>query len=193
MVEQIAELEAEIAQALDSHPDGEIFRSFFRSRASVSAPRRCWRRSATAAPATRTAMRSPPRPGTPQSPSSPETQDRQVPMGVQQALTQRARLAGAQQPPLESLGRRPVRQRPRPRTQAHPGATHPRSCVEPHRVELLAAPHPLRPATTQRAATARHRHDPNPDGPPARPRRYPADARRRRHRNRGPQGRAPSV
>ena len=35
MVEQISELEAEIAQALDSHPDGELFRSFFRSRASV--------------------------------------------------------------------------------------------------------------------------------------------------------------
>jgi hypothetical protein len=35
MVEQIGELEAEIADALDAHPDGEIFRSFFRSRDSV--------------------------------------------------------------------------------------------------------------------------------------------------------------
>jgi hypothetical protein len=35
MVEQIRELEAEIAAALDAHPDGEIFRSFFRSRNSV--------------------------------------------------------------------------------------------------------------------------------------------------------------
>jgi transposase len=35
MVEQIAELESEISQALDAHPDGEIFRSFFRSRESV--------------------------------------------------------------------------------------------------------------------------------------------------------------
>jgi transposase len=35
MVKQIAELESEIAQALDAHPDGEIFRSFFRSRESV--------------------------------------------------------------------------------------------------------------------------------------------------------------
>ncbi|MGH2882565.1 MAG: IS110 family transposase, partial [Solirubrobacteraceae bacterium] len=38
MVEQIAELEAEIAQALDAHPDGEIFRSFFRRRESVICP-----------------------------------------------------------------------------------------------------------------------------------------------------------
>jgi hypothetical protein len=35
MVEQITELEREIAEALDAHPDGEIFRSFFRSRDSV--------------------------------------------------------------------------------------------------------------------------------------------------------------
>ena len=35
IVGEIAELEAEISQALDAHPDGEIFRSFFRSRESV--------------------------------------------------------------------------------------------------------------------------------------------------------------
>jgi len=35
MVEQISGLQSEIADALDAHPDGEIFRSFFRSRDSV--------------------------------------------------------------------------------------------------------------------------------------------------------------
>ena len=35
MTEQIRELEAEIAEALRAHPDGEIFRSFFRSPNSV--------------------------------------------------------------------------------------------------------------------------------------------------------------
>jgi len=35
MVKQIAELEAEIAAALRAHPDGEIFRSFFRSPNAV--------------------------------------------------------------------------------------------------------------------------------------------------------------
>jgi transposase len=35
MVTQITELEREISEALDAHPDGEIFRSFFRSRGSV--------------------------------------------------------------------------------------------------------------------------------------------------------------
>jgi transposase len=35
MVEQIGELETEIADALHAHPDGEIFSSFFRSRDSV--------------------------------------------------------------------------------------------------------------------------------------------------------------
>jgi transposase len=38
MIEQIAGLEAEIAQRLDAHPDGEIFRSFFRRRESVICP-----------------------------------------------------------------------------------------------------------------------------------------------------------
>lgn len=35
MVEQITQLETEIARALDTHPDGNIFRSFFVSRESV--------------------------------------------------------------------------------------------------------------------------------------------------------------
>jgi transposase len=35
---QIAALESDIAQALDAHPDGELFRSFFRSRNSVICP-----------------------------------------------------------------------------------------------------------------------------------------------------------
>jgi transposase len=35
MVGQIAELDAQIARDLEAHPDGEIFRSFFRSRNSV--------------------------------------------------------------------------------------------------------------------------------------------------------------
>jgi len=35
MVKQIGELESEVSQSLDIHPDGEIFRSFFRSRDSV--------------------------------------------------------------------------------------------------------------------------------------------------------------
>jgi transposase len=35
LIEQIAGLEAEIAEALDAHPDGEIFRSFFRRRESI--------------------------------------------------------------------------------------------------------------------------------------------------------------
>jgi transposase len=35
MVAQIAGLDAQIARALDAHPDGEIFRSLFRSRTSV--------------------------------------------------------------------------------------------------------------------------------------------------------------
>jgi transposase len=35
MVQQITQLDGEITEALDAHPDGEIFRSFFRRRDSV--------------------------------------------------------------------------------------------------------------------------------------------------------------
>jgi transposase len=38
IVGRIARFESEIAQALDAHPDGEIFRSFFRRRESVICP-----------------------------------------------------------------------------------------------------------------------------------------------------------
>jgi transposase len=41
MVEQIRELEREIREALDAHPDGEIFRSFFRSPDSVICAATC--------------------------------------------------------------------------------------------------------------------------------------------------------
>ncbi len=41
IVAQIAELESEIAEALDAHPDGEIFRSFFHSPHSVICAATC--------------------------------------------------------------------------------------------------------------------------------------------------------
>jgi hypothetical protein len=104
LVEQIRELQSEIADALEAHPDGEIFRSFFRSRESVicdpalrdrglprplSAPRRDRRRQ---------------RPGTGRGRIG-QTQERQVPLGMQQTPTQRARHARAQHPPVEPIGR----------------------------------------------------------------------------------------
>ena len=71
MVKQITALEAEISQALDAHPDGEIFRSFFRSRDSVICAATSSRRSVTAAPAIHTATRSPPMAARRRSPRSP--------------------------------------------------------------------------------------------------------------------------
>ena len=82
---------------------------------------------------------------------------------------------------------------PRPRPRPPPRAPHPRPRLVPHRLALLARPHPVRPRPPPRPATPHHRHHPNPVGPPARPRRHPADGRRRRHRHGGPQGRARSA
>jgi transposase len=72
IVAQIAELESEIAEALDAHPDGEIFRSFFHSRHSViCAATLLAEIGATVVSATPIAMRSPPTPATRRSPSNP--------------------------------------------------------------------------------------------------------------------------
>ena len=85
MVGQIRELETEIAQALRAHPDGEIFQSIFLTPDAVicaatllseiddSRPR-CSHRDAT--------------------------QERAVPVGVQQTIAQRAWCPGAEQRPL---------------------------------------------------------------------------------------------
>jgi hypothetical protein len=144
MVTQITELEREISEALDAHPDGEIFRSFFRKSRlgdlrrhaagrdrrlprALSTPRRdrCRRRPGSRCPGVR------------------QAQAREVPLGVQQAPTQRARNAGPQHAQLEPMGRRPLRRRPRSRSQPPARAAHPRSRVEPNHLALLEGPHPL--------------------------------------------------
>ena len=62
------------------------------------------------------------------------------------------------------------------RTRAPPRDPDRRPRLVPHRVAMLAQPHPLRPRATPRTATPHHRHHPQPVGPSARPRRHPADA-----------------
>ena len=141
IVEQIAELELEISQALDAHPDGDIFRSYVRRRASVicaatllseigdcralPAPRRDRRRR---------------RPG-PGRQGVRQAQARKVPLGVQQAPAQRALDPRAQHPHLERVGRRPLRQRPPEGPQPPPRAADSRPRVESHHLAMLDNPH----------------------------------------------------
>ena len=84
----------------------------------------------------------------------------------------------------------PLRPSPPTRPRTPKRDPHPRTRLVPCRVALLARPRPIRPGTTPRAATPHHRHHPDLVGPPARPRRHPADGRRRCHPTGGPQGRA---
>jgi transposase len=143
LVEQIQGLESEIGQALDAHPDGEIFRSFFKTDSVICAAtllaeigdcrRRYPHRDAIAADAGQA----------PVAVESKQTQTRQVPLGVQQAATQRALHARALHLPLEPMGRRPLRQRPPTRTQPPPRAAYPRPRLGPDHLALLANPHPL--------------------------------------------------
>jgi hypothetical protein len=74
-----------------------------------------------------------------------QTQDREVPVGVQQTTTQRTSRPGTRQQALEPLGRRPLRPRPPTRAQPPPRTTHPRPRLEPNHLALLAHPHPYDP------------------------------------------------
>jgi hypothetical protein len=105
IVKQITELESEISQALDVHPDGEIFRSFFRSRESVICAATLLAEIGDCRAATHTATRSPPTAAKPPSPQSPVSAAREVPVGVQQTPAQRALDPRAQHSHLEPLGR----------------------------------------------------------------------------------------
>ncbi len=164
---QIRELEAEITKALDAHPDGPIFRSFFCSPEAVicaatllaeigDCRRRYPHRDAIAADGG-------------QAPVAVESGKRKN-AKFRWACNKRLRNAlgtlALQQPPVERMGRRPLRQRPRPRPQPPPRAAHPRPRVEPHHLALLANPHPIRTRPAHRPTAAHHGH--HPTGPTGR-------------------------
>src|ERR1700733_14445460 len=113
---------------------------------------------------------------------------RRVPTRVQQAPTRGVLPTGGQQPPLASLGPRPLRPSPPTRPRTPTRDPHPRTRVVPSRVAMLAQPHPIRPRATPRAPTPHHRDYPHLVGPSARPRRHPADGRRHCHPTGSPHG-----
>ena len=160
LVEQIHGLETEIGQALDAHPDGEIFRSFFKTDSVICAAtllaeigdcrRRYPHRDAIAADAG-------------QAPVAVESGKRKH-AKFRWACNKRLRNAlchpRALHLPLEPVGRRPLRQRPPTRPQPPPRAAHPRPRLGPDHLALLAEPHPIRPRPPHRTATAHPRDHP---------------------------------
>ena len=96
-----------------------------RPRQRRSPPPSCWRRSATAASAT------PPRRARRRRRPSRrrrrirQTQDRLLPLRLQQATARRVLHAGRHHPPLAPLGRRPLRRSARPRPRPPPRASAP--------------------------------------------------------------------
>ncbi len=143
------QLTEQIATALREHPDGEVFLSLFRDPRSVvtaaellAVDRRL--PSALSDPRHARRRRRPSR----RRDRVRQAQDRQLPLGPQQATARRVLHPGPQHPPLAPLGPRPLRRRPRPRPRAPRRATHPRSRPVPRRMALLARPHP--PTTRQR-------------------------------------------
>jgi hypothetical protein len=107
---------------------------------------------------------------------------------VQQAPARRVLPAGGQQPPLASLGPRPLRPGPPAWPRTPPRDPHPRTRLVPRALAMLAPPHPIRPGATPRAATPHHRDHPHRVGLRARPRCHPADGWRRCHPTGGPHG-----
>ena len=144
IVGQIAELEREIAAGLDAHPDGELFRSFFRSRASIvcaatllveigDSRARYPHRDAIAADAG------------------------QAPVAVESGKRKNAKFRWACNKRLRNAigvlahatrlwnpwAADRYHQRPPARPRPPPRATHPRPRLESDHLALLARPHPL--------------------------------------------------
>jgi hypothetical protein len=105
MVEQINRLETEIADALDVHPDGPVFRSFFVSQTAVLCPAtllaeignsraRYPHRDAIAAQAGHAPVA-----------DVRQTQERQIALGLQPPTTQRPEHPRAINQTLEHMGR----------------------------------------------------------------------------------------
>ena len=144
MVRQIAELESEISQTLDAHPDGEIFRSFFRSRESVicaatllseigDCRSRYPHRDAIAADGGQA----------PVAKESGKRKHAKFRWACNKSPAQRALHPCPQHSHVESLGRRPLRRGQSPRPQPPPSVTHPRPCLESHHLALLDQPHAI--------------------------------------------------
>ena len=186
---QIKELERRIATQVREHPDGVIFTSLFKGpysvitaaellaeigdcRGALPVPRRArWRRWPGRC---RDRVR--------------QAQSRVLSLGLQQAVALSVLHAGGQHPPLAPLGPRSVRRRPRPRSRPPSCATHPRTCLVPDRMALLAGSRALRPCPPPRATTTYHCHHPHAVGPGARPRCHSADGWRGCHPERRPAG-----
>jgi transposase len=189
LVDQIKQLDRQIASALREHPDGEIFLSLFRDPRSVvtaaellseigDCRARYPTRDALAGDAGQAAV-------------AIESGKRKT-ASFRWGCNKRLRSAFCT---LADTTRHwhPWAQDRYAAARAR-GHDHPRALRTLGRAwcrivwQVLAEPHPIQPSPPPRPATARPGHDPDIVGPCARPCCHPADARRRRHRNGGPAG-----
>jgi hypothetical protein len=188
IVEQITELDGEISEALDAHPEGEIFRSFFRRRESVicaatllaeigDCRARYSHRDAIAADGG-------------QAPVAKEPGKRKhakfrwaCNKRLRNALSTLAHSSRLWNPwaadRYASARQRGHNHRRALRTLGRAWGRIIWRCWQ-NRTPYASATH--------RPATASIGHDPRPVGPPARPHRHPADGRRSRHPTDGPAG-----
>jgi transposase len=142
LVEQIKQLTQQIAAALREHPDGEFFLSLFRTPGSVVTAAELLAEIGDCHDAGHARRRR--RPGRCRG-RVRQAQDRQLPLGLQQAAAWRDLHAGhgRQDPPRHPWAADRYADA-RGRGHDHPrAATHRRPRLVPDRLALLARPHPL--------------------------------------------------
>jgi transposase len=194
IVEQIRLLTSEIAHAIHTHPDGEIFLSLFKDPKSVVCAATLLAEIGDSRARYPTAEHLAADAG--MSPVAVESGRKKVACfrrGCDHPAQRRHRHPRRRDPPLAPLGRRPLRPRTSPRPRPPPRDPHPRPRLVPSPVALLARRRPLRPRPPPRPPTTHHRHHSQQLAAPPRPPRHPADGRRHRHPHGGPQGRARSA
>ena len=159
LVAQISQLTGEIRGAIQRHPDGPIFLSFFRDPKSVVCAAgllaeigdnrtRYPTDDALAADGGQA----------PVTKQSGKHARRQLPLGLRQAPQKPHRRPGRQHPPLAPLGPRRLPTSARPRLRPPTRHPHPRPRLDAHPVALLARPHRLRPRPPPSPHTPPHYH-----------------------------------
>ncbi len=140
-----------IAELLDAHPDGHIFRSLPRINTIRAATLLAG--SATAEHGSHNQKPSPPHRSHTLHPLLGQTPSRHLPVGRQQETPRRHLRLRRRHPKRKRMGPPPLPATPFRRQEPPPRRTHPRPHLDPHHLALLARPSTLRPHPTRRPPT----------------------------------------
>jgi transposase len=150
---RIEVLDAEIAQALQLHPDGQTFTSLPRAGTNRAALLLAEIGDCRSRFPDDTALAAAAR-GRPIHPSQRQTTPRRLPAQLRQEAARGTHRLRRRQPPGQPMGRRHLRPRPSPRQTTPTRRAHPRPSLATRDLALLERPHHLRPGPPHRPTTA---------------------------------------